>query len=64
MSLNATTGAITSSLIGGQGTYVPEIVVTDSNGAQATQADQFRDRRQQHVSRKHFPREFHFSPSC
>ncbi len=35
--LNATTGAITSSLIGGQGTYTPEIVVTDSNGAQATQ---------------------------
>ena len=37
MSLNAATGAITSSLIGGQGTYVPEIVVTDSSGAQATQ---------------------------
>ena len=37
MSINATTGAITSSLIGGQGAYVPEIVVADSNGAQATQ---------------------------
>ena len=36
MSLNATTGAITSALIGGQGTYVPEIVVTDSDGGQAT----------------------------
>lgn len=37
MSLNATTGAITSSLVGGQGTYVTEIVVTDSNGTQGTQ---------------------------
>ena len=37
MSLDATTGAISSSLIGGQGTYTPEFVVTDSTGAQATQ---------------------------
>ncbi len=36
MSLNAATGQITSSLIGGQGTYIPEIVVTDSTSAQAT----------------------------
>ncbi len=37
MSLNPTTGSITSSLIGGQGTYAPEFVVTDSTNAQATQ---------------------------
>ncbi|MGA8443188.1 MAG: Ig domain-containing protein [Candidatus Sulfotelmatobacter sp.] len=37
MSLNATTGNVTSSLIGGQGTYTPEFVVTDSTNAQATQ---------------------------
>jgi hypothetical protein len=37
MSLNANTGNITSSLIGGQGTYIPEFVVTDARGAQATQ---------------------------
>jgi hypothetical protein len=37
MSLNAATGVIGSSLIGGQGTYIPELVVTDSTGAQATQ---------------------------
>jgi len=36
MTLDASTGAITSSLIGGQGTYIPEIVVTDSTGAQAS----------------------------
>jgi PKD repeat protein len=30
-------GNISSSLIGGQGTYIPEFVVTDSTGAQATQ---------------------------
>lgn len=36
MTLNASTGSITSSLIGGQGTYIPEIVVTDSTSAQAT----------------------------
>ena len=33
--MNASTGAITSAIIGGQGTYTPEIVVTDSTGAQA-----------------------------
>ena len=37
LSLNETTGVISSSLIGGQGTYIPELVVTDSTGAQATQ---------------------------
>jgi hypothetical protein len=37
MSLNASTGLISSSLIGGQGTYIPELVVTDSTGAQATE---------------------------
>jgi len=37
MSLNASTGLISSSLIGGQGTYIPELVVHDSAGAQATQ---------------------------
>lgn len=36
MSLNAATGQISSSLIGGQGTYIPEIVVTDSTSAMAT----------------------------
>ncbi len=36
MSLNASTGAVTSSLIGGQGTYTPEFVVKDSASAQAT----------------------------
>jgi hypothetical protein len=38
MSLNASTGVISSSLIGGQGTYTPESVVTDSTSAQATQS--------------------------
>ena len=37
MSLAATTGAISSTLIGGQGTYTPEFVVTDSTSATATQ---------------------------
>ena len=37
MSLNAATGVISSSLIGGQGTYTPEFVVTDSTSTQATQ---------------------------
>jgi Putative Ig domain len=37
MSLNPTTGNISSALIGGQGTYTPEFIVTDSTGAQATQ---------------------------
>jgi Fibronectin type III domain len=36
MSLNAATGVISSSLIGGQGTYTPEFVVTDSTNATAT----------------------------
>jgi hypothetical protein len=36
MALDATTGAISSSLIGGQGTYIPELIVTDSANAQAT----------------------------
>jgi len=38
MSLNETTGSISSSLIGGQGTYTPEFIVTDSASAQATQS--------------------------
>ncbi len=38
MSLNETTGTISSSLIGGQGTYTPEFIVTDSASAQATQS--------------------------
>ena len=33
MSLDAATGEISSALIGGQGTYTPEIVVTDSTKA-------------------------------
>ena len=37
LALNAQTGAITSALIGGQGVYVPRIVVADSVGAQAHQ---------------------------
>jgi hypothetical protein len=41
MSLNRTTGNVTSARIGGQGTYSPEFVVTDSTGAQATQAISF-----------------------
>jgi hypothetical protein len=41
MSLNASTGSITSSLIGGQGTYTPELIVTDSTSAQATQQISF-----------------------
>ena len=38
MALNRTTGNVTSARIGGQGTYTPEFVVTDSTRAQATQA--------------------------
>ena len=41
LSLDAATGEIGSSLIGGQGTYVPEFIVTDSTAAQATQAISF-----------------------
>jgi hypothetical protein len=37
MALNAQTGAIASVLVGGQGTYIPQIVVRDSASAQATQ---------------------------
>ncbi len=37
LSLNASTGVITSSLIGGQGTYTPEFIVSDSSNNQATQ---------------------------
>jgi len=36
MSLNSSTGAVTSSQIGGQGTYTPEFVVTDSLNTTAT----------------------------
>jgi hypothetical protein len=41
MTLNAATGVIGSSLIGGQGTYIPEFVVTDSTSATATQTISF-----------------------
>lgn len=37
MSLNASTGIVSSSLIGGQGTYTPEFIVTDTIADQATQ---------------------------
>ena len=35
MTMDASSGEITGPLIGGQGAYIPEIVVTDSTGAQA-----------------------------
>src|SRR5271155_3323454 len=41
MILSASTGAISSALIGGQGTYEPEIIGTDSTSAQATQVVSF-----------------------
>jgi hypothetical protein len=41
MSLNPSTGGIGSSLIGGQGTYTPQLVVTDSAHAQASQQISF-----------------------
>jgi hypothetical protein len=41
MSLNASSGVVSSSLIGGQGTYSPEFVVTDSANNQATQSISF-----------------------
>jgi hypothetical protein len=41
MSLNAATGVISSLLIGGQGTYTPQFIVTDSASAQATQSINF-----------------------
>ena len=37
MTLDPTTGVISSAVIGGQGTYQPDIVVTDSASAQATE---------------------------
>jgi hypothetical protein len=37
LALDASTGVISSAIIGGQGTYEPEIIVTDSTSAQATQ---------------------------
>jgi hypothetical protein len=37
MSLNPSTGAVSSALIGGQGTYGPQFVVTDSASGTATQ---------------------------
>ncbi len=36
MSIDEATGKITASVIGGQGKYIPEIIVTDSVGTQAT----------------------------
>jgi hypothetical protein len=41
LSLDPDTGEISSSLIGGQGTYKPLFVVTDSSAAQATQSIAF-----------------------
>lgn len=41
MTLDPATGVISSAVIGGQGTYEPEIVVTDSVSAQATQQISF-----------------------
>jgi hypothetical protein len=41
MSLNSGTGNVSSALIGGQGTYTPEFVVTDSASTQATQPISF-----------------------
>ena len=38
MFLDTTTGNISSSLIGGQGTYTPQFVVMDSNSTQASQS--------------------------
>ena len=38
MSLDADTGVVSSELIGGQGTYTPEFIVTDSTGKKATQS--------------------------
>jgi PKD repeat protein len=37
MSIDPATGAISAAIVGGQGTYQPQIVVTDSKTAQATQ---------------------------
>ncbi len=41
MILDASTGTVSSALIGGQGSYSPEIIVTDSTSAQATQVISF-----------------------
>lgn len=41
LALNASTGAITSTQIGGQGQYTPDFIVTDSKGATATQQISF-----------------------
>ncbi len=39
MSLDSQTGAITASIIGGQGSYTPGIIVTDSAGRKAEETD-------------------------
>lgn len=41
MSLNACTGAISAPIVGGQGYYQPQLIVTDSAGAQATRQISF-----------------------
>jgi hypothetical protein len=41
LTLNAGTGKITSALVGGEGTYIPEFIVTDSTNAQAMQSISF-----------------------
>ncbi len=57
------TGNISSSLIGGQGTYTPEFVVTDSISAQATQSISIAHQRQQRIPGEHLSVNFYFSPS-
>ncbi|MGD0830929.1 MAG: hypothetical protein ABR907_08305 [Terracidiphilus sp.] len=41
LSLNSTTGVISSTLIGGQGTYISQLIVMDSTNTQAAQAITF-----------------------
>jgi hypothetical protein len=41
LSLNSSSGVISSTQVGGEGTYVPGIVVSDSDGATATQGVSF-----------------------
>ena len=54
LALEASSGEITSPLIGGQGTYTPEIIVTDATGATAKAQIVFRDEREQHILGKRF----------
>ncbi len=63
MSLDAATGKINSSLIGGQGTYIPQFVVTDSTGAQAIKNISFAINGSNVFLAGIFPSNFHLSPS-